>query len=92
MHLPAMRSSSVVFEVADLLDERGITFLVAASYGADLVPASHRGRPFLTKPFPLKSHLGAVAGLCPVSSGEVDSSRRDSRPSSIGFSAWRARA
>ena len=59
-----------VYEVADLLAERGIPFLFATGYDVDLVPAKHQGRPFLTKPFRIESLLAAVASLCSAPSGE----------------------
>ena len=60
----------VVYGVADLMAERGIPFLFASGYDVDVVPAEHRGRPFLTKPFRIENLLVAVAGLCPEPSGE----------------------
>lgn len=59
-----------VYEVADLLAERAIPFVFATGYDADLVPARHKGRPFLTKPFRIESLLAAVARLCTEPSGE----------------------
>ena len=69
-----------VYEVADLLAERGIPFLFATGYDEDLVPANHRGRPFLTKPFRIESLLVAVAGLCTEPSGE-DRQQQTRQPS-----------
>lgn len=54
----------VVYEVADLLAERGIPFLFATGYDPELVPASHQARPVCTKPFRIESLLVAVAELC----------------------------
>lgn len=53
-----------VYEVADLLAERGIPFLFATGYGPDLIPPAHQARPVCTKPFRIESLLAAVAGLC----------------------------
>ena len=69
-----------VYELADLLAGRGIPFLFATGYDVDLVPASHRARPFLTKPFRIESLLVAVAGLCAESSGE-DGQQQARQPS-----------
>ena len=59
-----------VYELADLLAERGIPFLFATGYDADLVPERHRNRPVCTKPFRIESLLVAVANLCTGASAQ----------------------
>lgn len=53
----------VVYDVADMLAERGIPFLFATGYDPDLVPAAHRDRPVCIKPFRIEVLLAAVADL-----------------------------
>jgi DNA-binding response OmpR family regulator len=41
----------MVFPVADLLADAGVPFIVVSGHTRGVLPARHRGRPFLTKPF-----------------------------------------
>ena len=62
-----------VYEVADILAERGIPFLFTTGYDPEMVPQSYQGRPICTKPFRIEELLAAVAKLLagsPAQSGQ----------------------
>lgn len=49
--------------VADALAARGIPFLFATGGSGDAIPAAHRNRPTLPKPFTMEGVEQALAGL-----------------------------
>jgi DNA-binding response OmpR family regulator len=49
--------------IADVLDRRGIPFAFVTAFPRDKLPASHRGRPLVAKPFDEDQLSGVVAGL-----------------------------
>ena len=68
-----------VYEVADMLAERGIPFLFATGYDTNLLPEAYRTRPVCTKPFRIESLLAAVADLCAPPSGPAGQQPQDLR-------------
>ena len=52
-----------IFPVADILAKRGLPFVFVTGYGERNLPAAHRGRPALQKPFQAEQLKAALAGL-----------------------------
>ena len=52
-----------VFDVAAILERRGIPFLFVTGYGRSQLPERYRGRPFVAKPF---GEADLVAGIRPL--------------------------
>lgn len=59
-----------VYDVADILAERGIPFLFTTGYDPEMVLRTHQGRPVCTKPFRIEELLAAVAKLLSGSSAQ----------------------
>ncbi len=53
-------------DVAILLTERGIPYLVASAYAGDEIPAEMRGGPHLRKPYPLNDLKDALEGCLAI--------------------------
>ena len=51
--------------VADLLADRGMPFLFASGYGRGSLPAAHRGRVLLTKPYRTADLQAALDSVLP---------------------------
>ena len=51
--------------VADLLADRGLPFLFASGYGRGSLPAAHRGRVLLTKPYRTADLQAALHSVLP---------------------------
>ena len=60
-----------VYDVADILAERGIPFLLTTGYDPEMLPQSHQERPVCTKPFRIEELLAAVAKLLSGSSAQA---------------------
>lgn len=52
-----------VFPVADLLRERGASFLFATGYGAEIIPERFRDAPRLEKPFAIPAMIQMLEAL-----------------------------
>lgn len=49
--LDVMLQGQMSFEIADILEDRGIPFVFSSGMRIDDMQERHRGRPFLSKPF-----------------------------------------
>lgn len=71
----------VVFPVADRLAELGVPYLFVSAVYDQLVPARHRGAPFVAKPFHLeklqRAVQHAISGSHATGSTEADDSPRN---------------
>lgn len=74
----------VVFPVADRLAELGVPYLFVSAVYDQLVPARHRGAPFVAKPFHLeklqRAVQHAISGNRATGSAWPDSSPRNQAP------------
>ncbi|HDS1123160.1 TPA: response regulator [Stenotrophomonas maltophilia] len=74
----------VVFPVADRLAELGVPYLFVSAVYDQLVPARHRGAPFVAKPFHLeklqRAVQHAISGSRATGSAGPDSSPRNQTP------------
>src|SRR4028119_1879853 len=54
---------SVIFPVADILNERGIPLIFATGYGSKTIPERFCGRPTLPKPFTYETLAAALRAV-----------------------------
>lgn len=52
--------------VADVLAERGIPFVIASGYTSLSIPARHRDRPAVNKPFDMRDLASALGAVLPT--------------------------
>lgn len=54
---------ALTFPVADLLEARGVPYIISSGYGAEALPERFQGVPFLGKPVDPRSLADALAAL-----------------------------